>query len=211
MVTEALDALELELRQIPRVLGVGIDATHTLTVHLLTAGPPPHTMLLRTASEVVRNHTTGQVILTVSVPPAERTPAESADAPGVIGVRRAQPITKGDDSSEVTVELAHGHKVGIGRGAGSGPRAAATAALMALADVGLEVPHRLVAALRLVDWLPERQVVVVALAPVDGKPDCLGVAQGPTVDDAACFAVLNAVSRQKMPTRRLTPTGRLPE
>lgn len=68
MEAEILNMLELELRQIPRVLGVGIEeGDQGLTVHLLTRAPAPHIMLLRSASEIARNHTTGQVVLIVTV------------------------------------------------------------------------------------------------------------------------------------------------
>lgn len=78
--TETLDILELELRQVPWVVGVGIEeVAHTLTVHLMTASPAPHASLLRSASEIARHHTTGQVVLTVTVcaPPPEAGAVEA--------------------------------------------------------------------------------------------------------------------------------------
>ncbi|MDQ6837108.1 MAG: hypothetical protein M3137_01870 [Actinomycetota bacterium] len=198
--TEAVDILELELRQIPRVLGVGIDREdHALTVHLLTTAPAPHLMLLRSASEIARNHTTGQVVLTVSVsaPRPEPTLAERVEAVRLVEARSGGSSDVGDDLGEVVVELAYRKQVASGLCVGPGPRAAATATLIALSNLGLDVPLRLGAALRLVGWLPERQVVVVALSSVDGGADCLGAGQGTTVAEAACLAVLQAVTRAK--------------
>lgn len=197
METETLNMLELELRQIPRVLGVGIEeADHALTIHLLTGAPAPHVMLLRSASEIARNHTTGQVVLTVTVsaPLPEPSLAEKVAAVRLVGVR---PRTAGPDegAASMVVELAYRKQVAGGRCDGPGPRAAAAATLLALANLGLEVPFDLKAALHLVGWLPERQVVVVALTPVDDRSDYLGAGQGATVAEAASLAVLQAVGR----------------
>ncbi len=192
METETLNMLELELRQIPRVLGVGIEeADHALTVHLLTGAPAPHVMLLRSASEIARNHTTGQVVLTVTVsaPQPEPSLAEKVVSVRLVGVRPAPATGPG----EVVVELAYRKQLGNGRASGAGPRAAASATLGALAHLGLEVPVELKAALHLVGWLPERQVVVVALSSGDGRPNYLGAGQGATVAEGASLAVLRAI------------------
>jgi uncharacterized protein (DUF169 family) len=74
--TETLDILELELRLIPRVVGVGIEHDdNTLRVHLMTDRPAPHAPLLRSASEIARHHTAGKVVLTVSAPLPEAAAA----------------------------------------------------------------------------------------------------------------------------------------
>ncbi len=97
----------------------------------------------------------------------------------------------------MVVELAYRKQLAGSRCDGQGPTAAAAATLSALANLGLEVPFQLRAALNLVGWLPERQVVVVALTAADGRPGHLGAGQGVTVAEAASLAVLQAAARQE--------------
>lgn len=191
-----LNMLELELRQVPGIVGIGVEEIGpALLLHLLTGGVSPHALILRSAAEIVSNHAESLTVLSLLTPMAPPVPVRPPRKEGVrlLSSTRLQDGT-GDDGVKVTVELAYDERVGIGHYRGAGPGAAATATLGALSDLRLTVPFALKAALRVLGWLDGQVVVIVALTPPTGA-DRLGVAQASTVDEAAALAVLQALGR----------------
>ena len=192
MDAEALNMLELELRQVPGIFGIGVEELGpALLLHLLTGAISPHALILRSASEIVSNHVEGLTVLSLITPYAPPVPAPGIDEIRLLGASRVEE-GPGQDGAQVTVELAWRKRVAVGRASGAGPRAAASAALDALTGLGMNVPFALKAALRVLGWLDGQVVVIVALT-TPGGAERLGVAQASMVDEAATLAVLQAV------------------
>lgn len=194
----SMNTLELELRKLSGVVGVGVERVDGMLLVELLAEPAAGSILVRAAGEVVRKHAHGEVILSVT----SATPV----AP-VTGVRRrGEPerirfvgLERRDRNVDVWLTL-HGNQV-MGRDSSRGVGAAARATLAALDRLDLDIPFAL-------DVITESTApggavttVLVRLAAKGSELLRLGVARAATADEAASRAVLDALNRYLSDTR----------
>lgn len=186
---EALDVLELELRRLPGVVGVGYsDEGDTVVLHVLAevpaAGP---TELRRQVSQRARAHLDKPLVIEVEDlggPEAPRRPVRV----------RLEGVRIDGFSGELDVHLGLGARRVIGRGRAGSPADAAAATLDALAELGAALPFRIDAATAALRHSPDYAVVVV-LEPDSRSPKLYGVARAPSMEEAAARATLHALNR----------------
>ena len=188
---EAFDTLELELRRLPGVVGVGYsDEGDTVVLHVLAdiphAGPSE---LRRQVSQRARAHLDRPLVIeledmTVAGSPPVRYPARV----------RLEGVRVEKFSQELDVHLALGNRRAVGRGEAGSPAEAAAATLEALATLGAELPFRIDAATASLRHSPDHAVVVV-LEPDARSPKLYGVARASTMEEAAARATLHALNR----------------
>ena len=186
---EAFDTLELELRRLPGVLGVGYsDEGDTVVVHVLaevpSAGP---TELRRQVSQRARVHLDKPLVI------------ELEDLAGKGPVRRPtrvrlEGVRVDGFSQELDVHLGLGARRVVGRGHAGSPADAAAATLDALAELGATLPFRIDAATAALRHSPDHAVVVV-LEPDSRSSKLYGVARAPSMEEAAARATLHALNR----------------
>lgn len=193
MADSVLDALELELRQLPGVVGVGFEDSGTaLTVHLFVSPHDPPGDLRRRASEVGRSHVEGPVVIEIEAAAAS---GRSVAAPmGASAARvRLLAVRVDEAEGEVEVHLSYGGSRTVGRGQAASTSGAVAATIEALAALGMTVPYRPKAVATMAVGLDH--IVVVALEAEDGSHDRMGVAQAATNEESAARATLNALNR----------------
>jgi hypothetical protein len=200
-------ALELELRQLPGVVGVGLDYDDgALTVHLLVSPQERVTDLRRRASEVGRSHAEGPVIIEIegADPLSETLVASGVTEVGEAGGVPAPSVAQGErvrmlavrvveEENEVEVHLARGSARTVGRGRCGLPEGAVLATMEALEGLGARLPFTTRATGSLL--VAFDHVVVVTLGPTSGGDDRMGVARAATVEEAATKATLHALNR----------------
>lgn len=199
-----LDRFELELRKLATVVAVGFEGSardrpvssdEVLTVHVLVSDPALRGEVEQQSIDLGRLHYSRplQIVVTVegdepgdgvstaaSVPSAAAPSRVRVDAIGIVGM-----------PAVVEVTLAHGDTRGSGTGPVGAPVGAAVATLAALRHLGWAVPFDVKSAVRLA--LGTSGAVLVHLIGKDGER--LGVSSGPTVEDAAVKATLQALNR----------------
>jgi hypothetical protein len=189
------DSLELELRQIPGVMGVGLgERGGTLVVTLLVEDVPAAATARRHAEELVRSHVDGPASVLVEttgrpVPPT-RGPRWS-ERVRLVAVQ----VPERDD--EVEVHLSHRGTRVVGRSPRSDAKGAVLATMEALQGLGARVPFR-VRAVVPVTAEGETAMVVVLSGPeaeVGEASERMGVARGATAAESACRATLHALNR----------------
>lgn len=187
---EALDILELELRRLPGVVGVGYsDEGDTVVLHVLAdvpdAGP---TELRRQVSQRARAHLDKPLVIEL-----EDLDDQSATTRRPVRVR-LEGVRVDGFSQELDVHLGLGTRRVIGRGRAGSPADAAAATLDALAELGAALPFRIDAATAALRHSPDHAVVVV-LEPDSRSPKLYGVARAPSMEEAAARATLHALNR----------------
>lgn len=186
---EALDVLELELRRLPGVVGVGYsDEGDTVVLHVLAdvpaAGPSE---LRRQVSQRARAHLDKPLVIELEDMADQGTPRRPARV-------RLEGVRIDGFSQELDVHLGLGaHRV-VGRGQAGSPADAAAATLDALAELGADLPFRIDAATAALRHSPDHAVVVV-LEPDSRSPKLYGVARAPSMEEAAARATLHALNR----------------
>ncbi len=210
-------ALELELRQLPGVVGVGLeDREDVLTVHLLVSPTERVPDLRRRASEVGRSHIDGPVIIeidcaerraagVVSAPRVATATAETPTAEPEGGVTVAEtPVAASErvrilavrvveEEDEVEVHLSRGGARTVGRGRRGLAEGAVMATVEALESLGARLPFKARAAGSMLVGFD--YVVMVSLEPTSGGNDRMGTARAPAVEEAATKATLHALNR----------------
>jgi hypothetical protein len=187
-----LDQLELELRRLPGVAGVGFSEDDGLVVvHVLAAIPDGLPSLRRQIVQRARGFVDRPLVVDVQEVRigAEALPPERGRVK-LIGVR-IEAFTQ-----EMEVHLAHRGVHSVGRGAAGSPADAAGATMQALAELGAELPFRVEAAATPVADEDTQQAVIVILEPEgDARGTRYGVARGETLEEAAARATLHALNR----------------
>jgi hypothetical protein len=188
-----LDALELELRQLPGVVGVGLDDTgEAVVVHLFVSPHDPPGDLRRRASEVGRSHLEGPVVIEIEAAAATGTSAIAAVGTSPARVRLLA-VRIDEAEGEVEVHLAYGGSRTVGRGQAASSNGSVAATLEALGSLGMSLPYRPKAVATVAVGLDH--IVVVSLEAENGSPDRMGVAQAATNEESAARATLHALNR----------------
>ncbi|MDQ1437246.1 MAG: hypothetical protein QOK43_875 [Acidimicrobiaceae bacterium] len=182
-----LDRLELALRRLPGVAGVGFtEEDDALVVHVeaeVTSG-------IAALRRQVVQHARASVARAVVVDIHEVQSMASADRGRVqlVSVRVER------FSQEMEVHLAHQGVQTVGRASAGSPSDAVDATLRALSDLGAVLPFRVEAAAAPVGSETEHAVIVI-LEPEDAGGTRYGVARGSSVEEAAARATLHALNR----------------
>lgn len=188
-VDQALDSLELELRRIPGVVGIGFsDEGGVVVVHILA-----DESVLRSGE--LRRQVTQQARAHVDRPLVIEMEDVEAPAPAVERGRvRLEGVVVDSFSKALDVHVAFGSRRSVGRGEAGSPRDAAATTMHALDRLGAHLPFRIDAATAALRTGPDHAVVVV-LDPMDGGHKLYGVARAPTAEEAAARATLHALNR----------------
>ena len=185
-----VDAMELELRQLPQVLAVAIQAgSDNLAVHIL-ASSGDASDLRRSAAQIAEGHTQTPVTIDVAVPviPHPVTPVVAG------GRQRVQLLTvrRPSRGDEVEVHLAFRGARTVGRGPFGTLAGSVDATIDALRGLGAQLPFDLKAATR-VGIGDDLAVLVVFSGRSFG--DRMGIARADTVEESTCRATLHALNR----------------
>jgi hypothetical protein len=186
---EALDTLELELRRLPGVMGIGYsDEGDTVVLHVLAEVPSTGPAeLRRQVSQRARAHLDKPLVIELE-DVAGRGPVRRPARVRLEGVR------VDGLSGDLDVHVGLGARRVVGRGRAGSPADAAAATLDALAELGAELPFRIDAATAALRHSPDHAVVVV-LEPDSRSPKLYGVARASTMEEAAARATLHALNR----------------
>ncbi len=185
---------ELELRSLPGVLNVAIehDVTEGGRVTLLVVGPHPD-KTAQAATQVAGLYYPDIDVVVEQA--AETSPVVMGSEARVILVRADYDVGAGS----CEVELSHRGRVGVGHSS-SGPLiGGAEATLLALRDLGYDVPFRLAGATT-VPALRTWPVLVTMCSTADGQ-ERFGVALAGDDVVAAARAALDALNRYPMTFR----------
>lgn len=184
---EGIDALELELRRLPGVVGVGFGAEASGTiVHLFAPGTGSREELRRRAAQLTQAHldTAAQIEIDDGRGPVE--PAE-------MGRVRLLAVRLDTEEGEVEVHLSHEDRRTVGRGTAHSLKAAAAATIDALVKLGANVPFRVGEVVAI--GQEGVQTVLVALDSMGGDGARHGAADGSRLEEAAARATLHALNR----------------
>lgn len=184
-----LDKLELELRRLPGVVGIGFtEEEGGLVVHVLAEMPQGVAALRRQIVQRSRAYVDRTLIIDLQELRAAEPPAERGRVK-LVSVR-VEAFTQ-----EMEVHLAHRGVHTVGRAAAGSPLEAVDATLQALSDLGAELSFKVEAAAAPVDD-ESQQAVIVILEPDGGQNGTrYGVAKGETIEEAAVRATLHALNR----------------
>lgn len=188
-----LDGLELELRQLPGVVGVGVEQTpQALVVQLLVTRGMAGTDLRRRACELGRSHVADRMIIEIAA--AGETASAQPPQPRPERARLLAVRLCDDEDHEVEVHLALGESRSVGRGHAGRVAGAVTATVDALEILGARVSFELrsFAAVRLEEG---QEVVVVQMTSTGDEGERLGVARSTTLEEAAARAAMHALNR----------------
>lgn len=184
---EGIDALELELRRLPGVVGVGFGAEASGTVvHLFAPGSGSREELRRRAAQLAQAHLDAGAQVEID---DGRGPVEPAEA----GRVRLLAVRLDADEGEVEVHLSHEDRRTVGRGAARSLKSAAEATVDALIKLGATIPFRVGEVVAI--GQEGVQTVLVALDPTDGDGIRHGAADGARLEEAAARATLHALNR----------------
>ena len=187
-----MDSLELELRAVPGVDGVGFSEDGgALTIHLLASDAGAVPEVRRQVAQRARAHVEGPAILEIETPAGSLSPRLSRPAGGRVQLLAVRKVTF---TQEVEVHLSRGDTRTVGRAKAESPTAAVTATLEALSALGADLPFRPEAATVAVGPSFEAAVVVRLEAEAGGGTR-YGVARAATLEEAACQATLHALNR----------------
>lgn len=211
---ELFDQLELELRRLPGVTGVGlISDNEGLVVYVSAEGQAAdRSALRRTIAQQIRGLVDGPIAIEIDhvMAPVKSTarttdaadleqepsapqgpePAEAARPPRV----RLADVEIEGYTSDVVVRLTHAGRQAVGRGEAGSPADAARATMRALNALGASVPFT-VHAMSSPVGESDDQAVVVMLASNDEAGHRYGIARASTIEEAACRATLHALNR----------------
>lgn len=182
------DALELELRRLPGVVGVGFsEQDGIVVVHLLAPDSAMADEIRTRAAALSKNHLSGSVSVEVDdghgpVPPSAQSRVR------LLMVRRDR------ETGETEVHLAFGSARTVGRGQGDMLRGAAEAVMEGLAKLGADIPYRIDEVVAIGQG--GVQTVLVEMQPTRPAFDVRhGAADGPSIEEAAARATLHALNR----------------
>jgi hypothetical protein len=201
---ELFDQLELELRRIPSVTGVGLTTDDDgLVVYVSAEGvSADRTSLRSTIAQQIRGLVDGPVAIEIdhiakpaSVPSDE--PASGFHRPPRV---RLVDVEVEGYTSDVVVRLTHAGRQSVGRGEAGSPADAARATMRALNALGAKVPFSVRAIESPVGTTADRAVVVM-LEGDDERAQRYGIARAHTLEEAACRATLHALNRYLADTR----------
>lgn len=200
-VDTSLDALELELRRIPGVLGVGFtDEGESVVVHVLSdVAPAAAPELRRQVSLWVRANLDRPVVIEV----------EDVEPPTVAPSRgrvRLEAVRVDGFSQSLDVHMLFGTRRAVGRAEAGSAREAAAATLEALDRLGANLPFRIDAATAALRNGPDHAVVVVLEPATAGGHKLYGVARAPSMEEAAARATLHALNRYLARETAFVPT-----
>ena len=189
------DQLELELRRLPGVTGIGLSAAagdDSLVIHVLAVeASPGREELRRMVAQQARGLVSRPLAIEIEYEPqAVADPPDRAMRPGRVQLVE---VEVEDHTLDVVVRLAHGGRRAVGRGGAGSPVDAAEATMRALAALGAEVPFKVEASAAPVG--EDDQAVVVMFQPVDDDEHRYGVARASSMEEAACRATLHALNR----------------
>ena len=197
-----LDELELELRRLPGLSGVGFTFDEDLLIiHVATHNDFEDRDRLRhliaqqarllvqspIAIEIDQQSDTGAELATAS--------AISATYPARPGRVRLLDVEIEHHTADVVVRLAHRGRHAVGRGEAGSPSDAARATMRALSALGAELPFRVEASSASGEAVGVDRAVVVLVGPVPDDGQRYGVARGESLEEAACRATLHALNR----------------
>lgn len=184
-----LDKLELELRRLPGVVGIGFtEEEGGVVVHVLAEMPQGVAALRRQIVQRSRAYVDRTLIIDLQELRSTEPPVERGRVK-LVSVRVEA------FSQEMEVHLAHRGVHTVGRAAAGSPHDAVDATLQALSDLGAELSFKVEAAAAPVDD-ESQQAVIVILEPDGGqKGTRYGVAKGETIEEAAVRATLHALNR----------------
>lgn len=181
-----LDRLELVLRRLPGVVGVGFtDDEDALVVHVEAELIQGRAALRREIVQHARAAVTRPVVVDIHEPPSVKAERGRVKLVAV----RVEQFTQ-----DLEVHLAHQGVQTIGRGTAGSPADAVDATLRALIELGADLPFRVEAAAAPVDGEAE-QAVIVILEPEQDGGTRYGVARGESLEEAAARATLHALNR----------------
>ncbi len=201
--TRSLDDLELELRKVPGVVGVGVEeSAGTVRVDLVISVPSPSPLLVRAAEDAVRDLEADKVILSVSSVARLDAAATRERRVQLVSVGRWD----GPAGPGTEVHLRWEDRQSVGRDLAAGPGGAAAATLDALDKLGVDVPFQLTAT---VPSSPASDgvTVLVKLASIAGLSGRMGLVKAVTAEEAASRAVLCALNRFISDPRNAPRTG----
>ena len=185
--TEGIDALELELRRLPGVVGVGFGAEASGTVvHLFAPGTGSREELRRRAAQLAQAHLDSGAQIEID---DGRGPVEPAEA----GRVRLLAVRLDPEEGEVEVHLSHDDRRTVGRGSARSLKSAAEATIDALVKLGASIPFRVGEVVAI--GQEGVQTVLVALEATVGDGVRHGAADGSRLEEAAARATLHALNR----------------
>lgn len=185
-----VDALELELRQIPGVEFVAFDEVHGATLIEVAADPSSdHEEVRAEALRMALGHVEGPVV--VEMVGAEAAGRARPYRP-VLRVRLSLTLVE-PSRPMVELHLGHGGRSVVAEARAGDHGSVVAAVVAALADLGLPVPFRLVAVHALSPDLGSGTLVVFH-DPVTGQVR-RGIATGSSGEESTARAVLNALNR----------------
>jgi hypothetical protein len=185
-----LDHLELELRRLPGVVGVGFsDEDGVLVVHVLAAVPEGLAALRRQIVQRTRVFVDRTLVIDLQ---EVRTRAPEGAERGRV---KLVAVRVESFSQEMEVHLAHQGIHSVGRGSAGSPTEAVDATLQALTELGAELSFKVEAAAAPVEDESQQAVIVILEPEDDARGTRYGVAKGETIEEAAARATLHALNR----------------
>lgn len=200
-VTKPLDELELELRRVPGVTGIGFTSEEELLViHVATSAAfADRNTLRRLIAQQARALGEGPLAIEIASVPAPAAAAEEivVDVTEIARPERVRllEVEVEDHTLDVVVRLEHQGRHAVGRGEAGSPSDAALATMRALHALGADVPFRVEASSTALGLRDDDQAVVVLLHPKADDHGRYGVARASTMEEAACRATLDALNR----------------
>jgi hypothetical protein len=189
MLSSRLDDLELELRRLPGVLGIGFSQEDgVVIVHVQAVAP--HGLAALRRKIVQRARAFVDRTLVIDIQEASASKPSDRGRVKLVGVR-VQEFTQ-----DLEVHLAHQGVHTIGRATAGSPHDAVDATLQALYDLGADLPFQKIEAASAPVDDDSHQAVIVILEPEDdARGTRYGVARGETMEEAAARATLHALNR----------------
>lgn len=184
----SLDALELEIRRLTGVAGVGFSERDGLTaVHILVSDKDAVDEVRRRAAVLGKAHIDGGV--SIEIDDGDGPVAQAAETRVRLITVRRDPET-----GETEVHLEFGRHRSVGRGPVDLLKGSAEAVLEALGKLGIVVPYR-VGEVVAIGQNGVQTVLVEVMPTRQGMDVRHGAADGATIEEAACRATLHALNR----------------
>lgn len=186
--TEGRNDLELELRRLPGVVGVGFSDRDGMTVvHLLAPDADRVDEIRRRAGQLGKRHVEGAVSIEID---DGNGPVANVAEPRA----RLLTVRRDHESGETEVHLAFGSSRTVGRGPSDALKGAAEATVEGLTKLGADIPYRIGEVVAI--GQAGVQTVLVEVTPLRPGLDVRhGAADGPSIEEAAARATLHALNR----------------
>jgi hypothetical protein len=184
-----LDQLELELRRLPGVVGIGFsEEDGVVVVHVQAATPNGLSALRRQIVQRARAFVDRTLVIDLQEVRSQVVTAER-------GRVKLVSVRVENFSQEMEVHLAHQGVHTVGRATAGSPSEAVDATLQALMDLGADLAFKVEAASAPVAGEREQAVIVILEPEGDDRGTRYGVAKGDTIEEAAARATLHALNR----------------